>query len=244
MADTVSYPLFSDRVAGRAHLRVYSTDLEASRTADVAALADELLDAGFDVTVAAHHTPSVVAAIGRGWNEPRLTVRYVTSLVSLTAALYEAWARDDAAPAVIVEDLMSLVTGPDGGHDDTAMTSWLLAARTGDAEALFSLTGLSYPHYVRRVDPPTPVGAALFAGCRIRRGGSADELRSIMGGYALVAGADTVTAVEVHPTAPPVHRFGQTLVLGTARVLKSRMLPAPAEVPLERSAGAGRWRAA
>lgn len=242
MTATPSYPLFDTRITGRINVRGYDSHAGASRTCDIAAVALELADAGHLVTAVAAHTPKMVETIGLGWNPQNIRIRSAHTLVEATMFIYEAAAAAPADPhVVLVEDFTSLRTGPGRGHDDEVALDWLRAVAASDAAALCEITGLSVAGYLHDSDAKLPE-SGVIAGAQLRRG-DGPASRRIMGGLDLIASAESVVAVNVHPVPPGTVSH----VLGLATVLKSRHPGVLGDHTITRSIGGLRfhpWAAA
>jgi hypothetical protein len=190
-----TYPFCAPPSAGTIGLRTFEAVADGTRRADIAAVCGALADDDIHVLATSTRVHALAQAIGRGWRDPLVHVSDATTLVSMTAAVYELWQRGDDT-AVIIEDLMAPRTGPgsNSGHDDAIMLAWLRAVAAGDLDTLAELTGLDADRYLHSDATSRPT--IVIAGARVRRSRRIDDLAGLMGGPELVAAADNVCAVE------------------------------------------------
>lgn len=239
-ATTTSYPLVT-RDPG-VHVRAYQGSMSQGRHSDLAAVARALVEDGRTVVLASYHANEIrhISKIPTAERGERVMFdgRDHRSLVSLTAAVYDAWSAGDPV-AVIIDNFTTIDSGPRREHSDNTVGSWAAAVTDGNPRALRSLTGLDYRQYMRHNDAAAPAPTPVIVCTQSRRDENPSRAASLMGGNAILHRADTITAIE--PTAQAT-LHGQTRA--TATVIKSRGLGGLITTNLVRpiSGGNGWWQ--
>lgn len=161
------YPFPNLPVAGTVQLRQFPLGNTMSTDCDLGAVGALLGDAGAMLVFAGEYPDTLRSNAGVARDNAVLTRG--TSLLALTAAVYEAWASGSANVGVLIENIGRVVTGIGGDINADTFASWAAAVAAGDISQLQRTVGLDYRIHTGAGRVPAGVRATVVA-CQIISG--------------------------------------------------------------------------